>query len=160
NMFVQQEQAVKIIYTTHSPACLPPDLGTGIRVVVPVKDKDQVSEIRGSFWTSSTGFSPLMMAMGAGSAAFTPARRVVIAEGASDMILLPSLLRNVLDRDIDYQVAPGLSQASQTLMSNLGLEASRVAYLVDGDHGGRELKKSLASAGGSEKKIVTLATRS
>lgn len=156
NTFVQQDQAQKIIYTTHSPACLPPDLGTGIRVVTPVEGRDQISEVKGNFWTSSTGFSPLMMAMGASSAAFTPARRVVIAEGASDMILLPSLLRSVLKRDVEYQIAPGLSEASQELIGNLGLEASRVAYLVDGDEGGRELKENLISAGVSTDKIITL----
>lgn len=156
NMFVSQELANKIIYTTHSPACLPPDLGTGIRVVVPEEGEDRKSKVLNSFWTSNTGFSPLMMAMGAGSAAFTPARYVVLAEGASDMILLPTLLRHALDRPVVYQIAPGLSEASQNLMRSLDLEASRVAYLVDEDEGGRALGKMLLNASVPETKIIHL----
>lgn len=156
NMFVQQTQAQKIVYTTHSPACLPPDLGTGIRVVAPVANQDQVSKIRNNFWTEGAGYSPLMMAMGAAAAAFTPARFVVLAEGASDMILLPSLLRLALNREVQYQVAPGLSEVSQRMLSNLDLEASRVVYLVDGDKGGENLKKNLLKAEVNSHHIVSL----
>ncbi len=66
NTFMTQRQAAKIIYTTHSPACLPPDLGSNIRAVVPDPDHEYRSLIRGSFWDGAAGFSPLMLAMGAG----------------------------------------------------------------------------------------------
>jgi predicted ATP-dependent endonuclease of OLD family len=36
-MFSNQDRVAKVIYTTHSPACLPQDLGTGIRCVVPTR---------------------------------------------------------------------------------------------------------------------------
>ena len=81
NEFMSQTRAAKIIYTTHSPACLPPDLGTNIRAVVPDPDNGQRSLIEGSFWTHGVGYSPLMLAMGAGAAAFSTARKVVLAEG-------------------------------------------------------------------------------
>lgn len=147
NMFVTQVQAVKVIYTTHSPACLPPDLGTGIRCVVPSADQ-QISEVKNSFWEGSGGFSPLMLAMGAGAAAFTPARCVLLAEGASEMILLPSLLRSAAAiGTLPYQVAPGLSEVPAGFYPQLDLEAARVAYLVDGDSGGDELAKALRASG-------------
>lgn len=157
NMFVTQEHAVKVVYTTHSPACLPPDLGTGIRTVVPRTDNLQVSDIKNSFWQGAAGYSPLMLAMGAAAAAFTPARSVVLAEGATEMILLPTLLRAVTESsDLPYQVAPGLSEVPNDFLPQLDLEAARVAYLVDGDDGGAAIKKALLDAGVPEGVIVEL----
>lgn len=46
-MFSQQNLVEKIVYTTHSPACLPSDLGLGIRAVVP--DAAETSRISNSF---------------------------------------------------------------------------------------------------------------
>lgn len=157
SMFVAQEYAMKVIYTTHSPACLPPDLGTGIRTVVPRKDNSQVSDIMNSFWQGAAGFSPLMLAMGAAAAAFTPARNVVLAEGATEMVLLPTLLRAATGlMDLPYQVAPGLSEVPKDFLPQLDLEAARVAYLVDGDDGGSALTKTLLAAGVPGVVIVSL----
>jgi ABC-type transport system involved in cytochrome c biogenesis ATPase subunit len=157
NMFVTQEHAVKVIYTTHSPACLPPDLGSGIRTVVPRTDNLQVSDIKNSFWQGSAGYSPLMLAMGAAASAFTPARRVVLAEGATEMILLPSMLRAALDIvEVPYQVAPGLSEVPKDFLPQLDLEAARVAFLVDGDDGGADLKAMLTDQGIPANLIVEL----
>ncbi|WP_243073672.1 AAA family ATPase [Microbacterium sp. SS28] len=159
NMFVTQQQAVKVIYTTHSPACLPPDLGTGIRVVAPRPDNLQISDVKNSFWQGTAGYSPLMMAMGAAAAAFTPARRVVLAEGATEMILLPTLMRTALGvGELPYQVAAGLAEAPNDLLSKLDLEAARVAYLVDGDDGGKKLAKALSDVGVPERLIAELST--
>lgn len=157
NMFVTQEQATKVIYTTHSPACLPPDLGTGIRVVVPRHDNFQVSDVKNSFWQGSAGYSPLMLAMGAAAAAFTPARYVVLAEGATEMILLPTLIRSATGQtDLPYQVAPGLSEVPNDFLPRLDLEAAHVAYLVDGDDGGAKLKTALIDVGVPERLIAEL----
>lgn len=142
-MFAKQDKADKIIYTTHSPACLPADLGVGIRAVVP--DADETSHVENSFWRQEGGaFTSLMFAMGASAAAFTPARCAVIAEGASDMILLPSLVRTAtgLER-LAYQVAPGLSEMPKDFYPQLDFEAAKVAFLVDGDGGGDDLAKAL-----------------
>lgn len=156
-MFMSQQQAAKVIYTTHSPACLPPDLGSGIRSVVPQSENQLVSDIRNNFWGVSPGFTPLMMAMGAAAAAFTPARRVVLAEGASEMVLLPSLIRKAVDLStLGYQVAPGLSESPKNFYPSLDLEAAKVAYLVDGDGGGKELRKALVKSGISPDFIVSL----
>lgn len=157
NMFVSQEQAARVIYTTHSPACLPPDLGVGVRPVTPVAGDEPRSEIRNSFWTDGAGYSPLMIAMGAAAAAFTPARFVVLGEGASEMILLPSLLRRATNLAVlPYQVAAGLSEVPRDLYCALDLEAARVAYLVDRDDGGKSLVSRLVKSGVPAERIATL----
>lgn len=157
--FMRQEDAAKIIYTTHSPACLPPDLGVGVRAVLPKPDRISVSEIKNSFWAGAgaAGFSPLMLAMGASAAAFTPARYVVLAEGASEMVMLPSLIRAATGQDyLEYQIAPGLSEAALEIYPDLDLEGSRVAFVVDGDKGGEDLRTRLVKGGIEESRIVTL----
>lgn len=157
NTFMTQRQAAKIIYTTHSPACLPPDLGTNIRAVLPDKGNGQRSVIEGSFWHGAAGYSPLMLAMGAGAAAFSAARRVVLTEGASEMLLLPSLIKSAIETaDLEYQVAPGLSEVPTSMYPELDLEGARVAFLVDGDPGGRDIKAALLKSGVPESRIATL----
>ena len=157
NTFMRQQQAAKIIYTTHSPACLPPDLGSNIRAVLPDKTNGQRSIIEGSFWHGAAGYSPLMLAMGAGAAAFSTARYVVLAEGASEMLLLPSLIKAAVGLDdLDYQVAPGLSETPAAMYPDLDLAGARVAFLVDGDSGGRDLRKALIKGGVPEAQIVNL----
>jgi energy-coupling factor transporter ATP-binding protein EcfA2 len=142
-MFAAQDRADKVIYTTHSPACLPADLGVGIRAVV--VDGEETSHVENSFWRNAGGFSPLLFAMGAAAAAFTPARCAIIAEGASDMLLLPTLIRDAtgLDR-LDYQVAPGLAEVPADRYTDLDFEAAKIAFLVDSDAGGQDLTRALA----------------
>lgn len=156
NMFTTQNQVSHIIYSTHSPACLPPDLGLGIRAISPIADS-QSSRIENNFWSHAAGFSPLMMAMGAAAAAFTPARCVVLAEGATEMILLPTLLRQATNEsDLPYQIAPGLSETSSDFYGSLDFEGAKVAYLVDGDTGGLKLKEELVRKGIPDDKILML----
>lgn len=157
NMLVAQEEVAKVIYTTHSPACLPPDLGVGVRAVIPAKDGRQASTISNSFWVEGAGYSPLMIAMGAGAAAFSTARYVVLAEGATEMLMLPSVIRSVTGLEmLPYQVAPGLSEAKPEMYSSLDLEGAKVAYLTDGDKGGNSLKKALLASGVPEYMIISL----
>ncbi|WP_454157706.1 AAA family ATPase [Microbacterium lacticum] len=155
NTFMTQQQAAKVIYTTHSPACLPPDLGSNIRAVVPDPKHEYRSQIQGSFWSGAAGFSPLMLAMGAGAAAFSTARYVVLGEGASEMLVLPSLIKKAIDApDLDYQVAPGLSEVAPEMYPELDLAGARVAYLVDGDQGGLDRRQELIDGGVPEDRIV------
>lgn len=159
NTFMRQQQASKIIYTTHSPACLPPDLGSNIRAVLPDKEHGNRSTIEGSFWHGVAGFSPLMLAMGAGAAAFSTARYVVLAEGASEMLLLPSLIKAAVGLDdLEYQVAPGISETPASMYPELDLVGARVAFLVDGDMGGIDLRKALIKGGVPDSQIVQLGT--
>jgi ABC-type transport system involved in cytochrome c biogenesis ATPase subunit len=157
NTFMTQRQAAKIIYTTHSPACLPPDLGANIRAVVPDVANDSRSVIEGSFWHGAAGFSPLMLAMGAGAAAFSAARFVVLAEGASEMLMLPSLIKAAIELpDLEYQIAPGLSEAPTEMYPELDLAGARVAFLVDGDQGGKDRRRALIAGGVPEERIKEL----
>ena len=147
--------ATQVFYTTHSPGCLPRDLGTGVRLVAPVDGRPDESRLRNDFWTSgSPGFTPLLFAMGAGAAAFSAFRRAVLTEGAGDMILLPSLLRLATGKDdLDFQVAPGIANYHGT---GLELEevAARVVYLVDGDGGGDDHKRRLLEMAVPEDRIL------
>lgn len=140
--------ATQVFYTTHSPGCLPSDLGTGIRLVARDPDYGDASIIKNNFWLGEEpGFAPLLYAMGAGAAAFSVCRKAVVAEGPSDMILLPTLLRMATKKqDLEYQVAPGLSNAHSY---GLRVEevAAKVVYLADGDAGGDDLLAQLKKDG-------------
>jgi len=145
-VLTNQRLAKQVIYTTHSPGALPPDLGTGVRAVVP--SGEHRSEVDNAFWTSGPGHAPLLFGMGAGALAFSIPRRLLLAEGASEAILLPTLIREATGgRDLPYRVAPGISNAPAENLRDLADEAGRVAYLVDGDAGGDSLKSDLIEAG-------------
>ena len=165
-MFSEQTVVEKVIYTTHSAACLPADLGTGIRVIEPCGPEDKEPEdwehsrIRNAFWTTGPGFSPLLMAMGASTFAFSALRRALIGEGISEVILLPTLFREAIAKShIQFQVAPGISQVQIEDAEALGemeTAAGRVAYLVDGDASGQKLKRRLIAAEVPEDRILEL----
>ena len=162
-VFELQDIASKIIYTTHSAGCLPYDLGKGIRVVKPIYNKNGQdkgrSTISNSFWTEGAGFSPLMLAMGASIMALIPTRRAVITEGPSDVILLPTLFRNATQLEkLDFQVAPGLANISPIHARELILEAPVVAYLLDGDKGGKKNRSKLKKAGIPNRLILDYGT--
>src|SRR5260370_350742 len=96
--------------------------------------------------------------MGAGAAAFTATRYAVLAEGPSEMILLPSLIRAATGLDIlQYQVAPGLSEVPTSQYPDLDLQAARVAFVVDGDSGGLKLKGRLVASGVPGDRIMAFA---
>jgi energy-coupling factor transporter ATP-binding protein EcfA2 len=96
-VFEEQEDAAQIVYTTHSAGCLPRDLGLAIRAVVPeVVEGEDGAEIAGDhsrvinkFWTEGRGYSPLLLAMGAGALAFSATQKAVVTEGMSDVICCP-----------------------------------------------------------------------
>ena len=103
-----QRAAAAVIYTTHSAGCLPEDLGGSVRVVV--RTDDAWSEIQNAFWTRGIGFDPLLLGMGASALVFGAVRKAVIAEGATDLIALPALLREANElTSLGYQIAPGVA---------------------------------------------------
>lgn len=156
-VLLKSVDTTQVFYTTHSPGCLPGDLGTGIRVVARDGDHADASIIKNNFWEGEgPGFSPLLFAMGAGAAAFSVCRNAVLAEGASDMVLLPTLIRQATGlSDLDYQVAPGLANAHG---SGIRVEevAAKVAYLTDGDAGGEGHASALKAVGVDKSRIFTL----
>lgn len=154
-VLAEQDAVGQVIYTTHSAACLPDDLGS-VRVIDPDRERTR-SQIRQHFWSDTPGLGPLLMAMGAASLAFVPRRAAVVTEGPSDVILLPTLLREATGSDdLGYQVAPGSSNARPGTIIGLDLQAARTAWLVDGDPGGAAIRAKLLRDGITEAAIVTL----
>jgi predicted ATP-dependent endonuclease of OLD family len=157
SVLLKSVDTTQVFYTTHSPGCLPSDLGTGIRVIARDADHADASVIKNNFWEGEgPGFSPLLFAMGAGAAAFSVCRNAVLAEGASDMVLLPTLMRQATGlSDLDYQVAPGLANAHG---SGIRVEevAAKVVYLTDGDEGGKNHEAALKEVGVDAGRIFTL----
>jgi predicted ATP-dependent endonuclease of OLD family len=160
-VFERQHAAETIIYTTHSIGCLPSDLGATIRVVSPIEDQAYRSTIYNSFWAAHqrAGLTPMMLAMGANALAFTPSRLAVIGEGASEAILLPSLIREALlpeesDKPLGYQVAPGVAEVDPDEAEALEMEAGGVAYLIDGDAGGRSHRRKLPERAKQEGRVI------
>lgn len=153
--FATQELAAKVIYTTHSPYCLPADLGTGIRALIP-SDTGGESVLENSLWGDGRyGFSPILLAMGAASGAFSSVRAVVLAEGVTETILLPSLLRAATGQTaLRYQIAPGLAEAPSDMPEQLEAVGARVVYLVDSDEGGEKKAKRLVRDGIEESRIL------
>jgi hypothetical protein len=152
----KQTAAAQIIYTTHSSACLPEDLGSSIRVVRGVGEEMR-SVVDQQFWSEEVGIVPLLLAMGAGSMAFVPLRAAVIAEGGSELVLLPSLIKEAIRQPrLGYQVVPGAAQAPPTRIAGLDLSGTRTVWVLDGDQGGEDRRKYLTRHGIEEKRIRLL----
>jgi hypothetical protein len=163
-VFEEQREAAKLVYTTHSAGCLPRDLGTGIRAVVPMVEgegdearKTDDSRIENHFWTQGRGFSPLLMQMGASAFAFASTQRAVICEGITDALLLPSLIRAATGAErVRYQFVPGGSEASRAEIPDLDLAGSRVVFLFDGDTGGSDHGKKTKRGGALPGQVIYL----
>lgn len=156
-VLLKSVNATQVFYTTHSPGCLPSDLGSGIRLVSRDPAYGDASLIKNNFWQDQEpGFAPLLYAMGAGAAAFSMCRKAVLAEGPSDMILLPSLMRMATNKDdLEYQVAPGLAN-SHSYGMRVEEVAAKVVYLTDGDKAGEQHKEQLTEAGVDAARIFHL----
>lgn len=158
-MLTGLSQITQVIYTTHSPGCLPGDIGNGVRFVEP--DGMGNSRIRHDFWSlendGHVGFNPLLLVMGAGAAAFSGLRNAVFVEGASDMLLLPSLLREAgVPAPLPYQVAPGIAVAGTGALRQMDFVAGRVTFIVDGDEQGINWNAALNLAGVPDSRIRSL----
>lgn len=155
-MLARQRIASKVVYTTHSAGCLPEDLGHGVRLVQPMATEKAHSTIINKFWSErGGGVAPLLMGLGASTMAFFPTRRAVCVEGPSDMLLYPTMFREALDAEtLGFQFVPGLSSVARSLAPILPTEAENVAFLIDGDDGGRKIAKALAEGGIPPARIV------
>lgn len=143
NTLARQTTASQIVYTTHSSACLPEDLGSAVRVVRGVGEEMR-SAVDQQFWSDDVGLVPLLLAMGAGSMAFVPLRPAVIAEGGSELVLLPSLVKEAAKiKRLGYQVVPGAAEAPPTRIAGLDLHGVTTVWVLDGDQGGAERRKYL-----------------
>jgi energy-coupling factor transporter ATP-binding protein EcfA2 len=164
DVLTRQTLVPQIVYSTHSAGCLPEDFGSAIRVLKPVP-RDR-TKIENGFWSTrgdeggTGGFTSLLMAMGAGAVAFTPTRRAVIAEGPSDALLLPALLRVAAglgpDERLGLQVSGGLAWTPPKRLGVLEAEAAHVVYLTDSDHAGKDYRDDLLAAEVDEERIFML----
>jgi len=155
-MLSRQQRAAQVVYTTHSAGCLPQDLGTGVRLVEPNEDQER-SSVENWPWQKGQGFGPLLLGMGASTLAFVPTRAALIAEGGSEVVLLPVLIREAVGAEaLDFQVAPGVAEASRATIARIDLQGNKVAWLVDGDDGGAENRSYLQSSGIPPERIFTL----
>ena len=152
----KQTSAAQVIYTTHSSGCLPEDLGSSVRVVRGVKEEMR-SEVEQQFWSDDVGLVPLLLAMGAGSMAFVPLRPAAIAEGPSELVLLPSLLKEAAGvKRLGYQVVPGAAGVPPTKIAGLDLHGVSTAWVLDGDKGGADRRKYLSRNGIPKERIHLL----
>lgn len=155
-VLAEQTAAAQVIYTAHSAACLPEDLGLGVRVVEPLGEHT-ASTIRQNFWRDHPGMGALLMAMGAASLAFVPLRPAVIAEGGTDLVLLPTLLREAIGQEhLGFGVVPGASSVPPERIAGLDLHSTRSAWLLDADAGGRRRRGDLIDAGIPAERILLL----
>jgi predicted ATP-dependent endonuclease of OLD family len=145
-MFAKQQLVSKIIYTTHSAGCLPEDIGVGVKVVEPILGQER-SKINNAFWENKKkgfGFASLLFGMGGSTLAFMPIRKAIFVEGITDLVLLPTLFRQVMRQDyLEFQVIPGLSEISSKYYSLLENHAPIVAFLADCDDAGNKYIKDL-----------------
>ena len=148
DLFTEQTEAAKIVYTTHSLGCLPRDLGLGVRVIEPIKDRER-STVKKSFWHDKTpGFRPLMVGLGAAAFGFLPSRNVLFGEGPTDAMLYPTLFREALNAPhLSFQVGAGISSIQPERIGDLLREGGNVAFILDGDPDGDRLRTSLREAG-------------
>ena len=138
----------QVIYSTHSPGCLPHDLGNGVRGVATIPGQADRSHVKNWIWESDAGYRPLLLCMGASAAALMPHRYAVATEGVSDFILLPSLLRRAIESDsLPYQVVPGLAQLARGDIYRIDSESDSMMYLTDGDEAGRKIRREVKRAG-------------
>jgi hypothetical protein len=163
-VFEEQQEAHKIIYTTHSAGCLPRDLGFGIRAIVPETEEVDGEAVQKDhsravdrFWTEGRGLSPLLMAMGAGAFAFSATQWAVVTEGMSDVLLLPTLMREATDEKVlRYQAVGSFAEARGDEIDGFDQLAGRVAFLADGDKAGRRHLENLVNIGVLEEQILLM----
>lgn len=157
---LQNESSIqKVIYTTHSAGALPEDLGTGVRLVLWSDEVRKYSKINNKFWfrAEHEGFRPLLFGMGAATLAFFPTRKALIAEGITEMLLLPRLLREALGvESLGFQIIHGLANISPKGLPMIDGGFNGVAYIVDGDGGGKAIADNLKAAGVSNEYVFSL----
>jgi hypothetical protein len=159
---MSQRLASKVVYTTHSVGCLPPDLGTGIRAVLAERGAER-SRIANSYWSVTpddeerVGYAPLIFAMGARMLSLTIPRYGVVAEGPSDALLLPTLFREVAQlRTLPYRVVPGLSELARSETMTVDHHAGKIACLTDDDDAGKDIRRRLRDGGLPEDRLLHL----
>jgi hypothetical protein len=161
---MRQSRTAKVIYSTHSVGCLPPDLGRGIRAVLPEPDAER-SHIENSYWSigvggdDHVGYTPLLFAMGAQLLSLTVPRYAVVTEGPSDAVLLPTLMREAAGiESLPYRIVPGLADVTRQRMGNVAGHGGVITCLADGDPEGITMLAQVERAGLAKKYLFNLGT--
>lgn len=82
--------------------------------------------------------------MGAGSLAFVPLRPAAIVEGGSDLVLLPSLMKEATGIEmLGFQIVPGAANVPPQRVAGLDLHGVRTVWILDGDDAGVKRRKFL-----------------
>jgi hypothetical protein len=161
NMLQAQQLVRQVIYSTHSAGCLPSDVGRGVVALEFVNENE--SCVKKRIWDPSAkggrdpdiGVWPLLMALGAGSLGFLAVRSPVFVEGFSDLIYLPEALRWASgEAELGIDFYPGLSQVSERHEFDLARRGKGVAFLLDGDAGGKERAEYMGSLGIPNEQLV------
>lgn len=158
DVLTTQTAARQVVYTTHSAACLPQDLGLGVRVVEGLGEHT-ASTVRQSLWLAERpGLGSLLMAMGASSLVYVTLRPGVIAEGESDLILLPTLMREAIGSDsLGFAVVPGASTTPPERIAGLDLQGVKTVWVLDADEAGRKRRSQLIALQIPGERILLLA---
>lgn len=158
DVLTTQTAARQVVYTTHSAACLPQDLGLGVRVVEGLGEHT-ASTVRQNLWQATRpGLGSLLMAMGASSLVYVTLRPGVIAEGESDLILLPTLMREAIGSEsVGFAVVPGASTTPPERIAGLDLQGVRTVWVLDADDAGRRRRGQLIDAQIPSERILLLA---
>jgi len=158
DVLTTQTAARQVVYTTHSAACLPQDLGLGVRVVEGLGEHT-ASTVRQNLWQATRpGLGSLLMAMGASSLVYVTLRPGVIAEGESDLILLPTLMREAIGSEsVGFAVVPGASTTPPERIAGLDLQGVRTVWVLDADDAGRTRRGQLIDAQIPSERILLLA---
>jgi hypothetical protein len=75
----------------------------------------------------------------------------------SDALLLPTLIREAMgDKRLRYQAVPSFAEATADEIRRFDLIAGRIAFLADGDEGGRNHVQRLLDNGIAEEQVIYL----
>ena len=81
----------------------------------------------------------------------------VIAEGESDLILLPTLIREAINKDsLGFAVVPGASTTPPERIAGLDLQGVKTVSVLDADDAGRTRRAQLTDAHIPEERILLL----
>lgn len=155
-MLTEQQFSTQVIYTTHSAGCLPNDIGMSVKAIEPVESGE--SRVADNIWlTSQPSASVLYFAMGASAIARGADRRAVYTEGTTDSACWPRLFWEASGgREATFQALPGASHFTRD-SALLALRSSQhVAFLLDGDEGGKERERLLVEANVPSDQIIRL----
>lgn len=147
----EQRIASKIIYSTHSPGCLPNNLN----FMRAIEKEGVFSSINNRIWSSpSAGFNQMFWLMGASNFAYTARRSVVVCEGESDFIIFPVIFSEIDEFWRNQQFLPGFAKRKNPI--ELDEQSKQTLYLFDGDSDGAKYAREIVGLGINQENVFLL----